>query len=140
MQKKNGFTLIELMIVVMIIGILSAIAYPSYQEFVVRSNRSAAQQFMLEVASREEQYMLDTRTYTATIGDGGLQMTIPDEVSNFYTISDASGGGTAGQISVSAGPPPTFTIYANPIAGTMQENDSILSLDSTGQKTPADLW
>ena len=54
-NRVRGFTLIELMIAVAIIGILVAVAYPSYQGQVRKANRAAAQQFMLDVAMREQQ-------------------------------------------------------------------------------------
>ena len=62
------------MVVVAVIGILSAVAWPSYKQYVQRGNRPAAQQLMLEIASREQQYLLDARQYTATIGSGGLNI------------------------------------------------------------------
>ncbi len=66
MYKKSvyGMTLIELMITVAIIGILASIAYPSYTEFVVRSNRSEAQRELMRIANMQEQYYVDNRTYT----------------------------------------------------------------------------
>ena len=126
-KVQNGFTLIELMIVVAIIGILAAIAFPSYQNYVIKSKRSAAQSFMLDVSNREKQYLLDARAYTTTLASLGA--TIPSEVSSNYTIA----------VDVGA-TPPSFTITATPIAGTRQASDGALTLDDTGTKGPSGKW
>lgn len=128
-RGSTGFTLIELMITVAIVGILAAIVYPSYQNYVLRAKRSAAQQFMLDISSREQQYMLDARSYTATIGSGGLNMTVPTEVSPNYTFAIAVDNAAA---------PPTFTITATAIGS--QVSDGNLTLNDRGQKTPAGKW
>src|SRR5258708_40114560 len=88
-RRSAGFTLVEVMIVVAIIGIMAAIAYPSYQSYVMRAKRSAAQQFMLDMTSREQQYLLDARSYTATIGSGGFNMTRLTDGLPSYTLSIA---------------------------------------------------
>jgi type IV pilus assembly protein PilE len=59
--QHKGFTLVELMVTVAIVAILASISYPSYIQYVIRSNRSEAQQFMLDVANREEEYFLNNR-------------------------------------------------------------------------------
>jgi type IV pilus assembly protein PilE len=123
MNNSKGFSLIELMIVVVVVGIIAAIAIPQYSQYVVRGNRAAAQSFMLDVSNREKQYLLDARSYADSLAT--LGMTPPVEVSRNYTIT----------ISAPAGTPPTYTITATPVVGSKQENDGNLTLDDTGAKT-----
>ena len=61
--RQWGFTLIEVIVTVAIVGILASIALPSYRNQVMRSNRSAVQGYMLNVMNRQEQFRLDTRQY-----------------------------------------------------------------------------
>lgn len=71
-RRSPGFTLIELMIVVAIVGILAAIAYPSYQQYVIRSNRAVAKAALNQLASRQEAFYADRKTYATTLTDLGL--------------------------------------------------------------------
>lgn len=133
MRRHAGFTLTEILVVVVIVGILAAIALPAYDRYVQRANRSAAQQFMLDLASRAEQYRLDARNYPTAIGTGAgeIDVAVPTDVSDYYTVGIASNN---------AATPPTYTITATPKAGTRQEGESTLTLDSAGNRTPTDEW
>src|SRR5450759_1595967 len=95
--RSRGFTLIELLITVAIVGILAAVAYPSYMNYVVRSNRSAAEGFMVSVGQREEQYLLDARQYALITSNAEfstlLNVSVPAEVSKFYAVTVADVGG-----------------------------------------------
>lgn len=127
MKTHKGFSLIELMVVVVIVGILAAVAFPSYQSHLVKSNRAAAQAFMMDVENRQKQYLLDARSYAADLT--ALGMAAPADVSSFYSVTIAA-----------SATPPAFEIKATPVAGTRQEADGELTLLSDGTKTPADKW
>lgn len=124
----RGFTLIELLVTMVIVAILATIAYPSYQAHVRRSYRSVAQQFLVDMVNREQQYLMDARAY-GTLAQLGV--TAPSDVSTRYTVSVALNN---------AATPPTFTITATPVAGASQAADGELTINSTGVKTPADKW
>jgi type IV pilus assembly protein PilE len=122
-----GFTLIELMITVAIVGILAMVAFPSYQDHVRKSMRATAQSHMLAIASKQEQFLLDQKAYTTTLGSGGVNIAVPAEISARYTFA-ATVGTT----------PPSYSITATAIGA--QAVDGNLTLTSTGAKTPADKW
>lgn len=128
MKTKKGFTLIELMITVAVIGILAAVAYPSYQSYLIKGRRASAQSHLMDIAQRQQQYLLDARSYAPDLTT--LNLTTPTDVSTYYTIT----------ITKPAATPPTFTATATPKAGTPQATDVTLSIDNTGQKTPAGKW
>ena len=67
--RQRGFTLIELMIVVVILGVIAAFAIPSYQDHLRKSKRSDARAALSDLAARQEQYFLDNKTYTDTLTD-----------------------------------------------------------------------
>jgi type IV pilus assembly protein PilE len=122
-----GFTLVELMIALVIVGVLAVIAYPSYQDHLRKGRRSAAQSFMIEVAAREQQYLIDARSYAEGAGAlAKLNLLVPAEVSRFYAVTIEP---------AAPAPPPSYTIVATPTPGSAQDPDGVLTLDHTGAKT-----
>ena len=125
--RRAGFTLIELMIAVVVVAILAAIAYPSYQDHLRKGRRAAAQAFLVEVGSKQQQYLLDARKYA--VGPDAiktLNMTVPATVSQFYTNTVEPEAPTV---------PPTYRIVATPISGSVQVKDGALTLAQDGAKT-----
>ncbi len=120
----GGFTLVELLVTVAILGILAGIAYPSYLKYTARGKRSAAESFMLEVTSRQERYLVDARQYAPDLPT--LSMSVPANVSGSYNVSIINVTTT----------PPGYAVQAVPV-GSQATNDAgcaTLTLASNGTK------
>ncbi len=121
-RHAQGFTLIELMIVVAIIAIISAIAYPSYQNSVLKTNRSDAMTTMLDTAQRLE------RCYTSFGAYNNTGCTVPASVTSpkgYYTVAVATTEAT-------------YTLTGTPVSGKPQAKDTqcaSFTLTNTGLKT-----
>jgi len=95
-MKKNGFTLIELMVTIIIVGILSSVAYPSYMNYVQQTRRTEAQSKLIEIANRQEMYYLDHHVY-ATDLDTELSLGADPFITEngYYAITTSSSVSTA---------------------------------------------
>ena len=121
----RGFTLIELMITVAVVAILASIALPSYSNYIVRAKRSAAQSFMMNLTNKEEQYLLDARSYTTSKSLLGYA-TDPTEIASDYSVV----------VTVGPGPAPTYLITATPINNQLAKDTicGTLTVDQTMTK------
>ena len=129
-MKQRGFTLMELMIVVAIIGIIAAFAYPSYQDSVRKSRRADAKQALTDAAARLEQYYISNKSYTSDVTRLGYASATSQE--GYYTLAIAAP--TGGTLVTG------YVLTATPTTKGGQDQDSAcasMTLASTGARTPA---
>ena len=142
--KQSGYTLIEILIVVAILGILAAIAIPSYRANVVRGNRSVALAGLLDVANRQEQYYLDNRIYTTDLTDLGFPAALEFDngglsaiaYNDNQTVVAAAAGDQIYFVQINAANATTYTLSAVPQGAQAADAEcATFALTSTGARS-----
>jgi type IV pilus assembly protein PilE len=112
-RQQKGVTLLELMIVVVIIAIISAFAYPSYTQFIVRAKRTAGTSMLLQIADRQQQFFMDNKRFAANLTRLGFaaDTVMIDEDGAVIADGDAD---RIYNIAVSATTATTYTLTATP--------------------------
>lgn len=131
-KHMGGITLIELMIVVVIVGILAAIAYPNYREFAARAKRNEARAALLQVATNQERFYLNNNTFTLDMTELGFSADPFPSDSGSYTVD------------VDAASPSNFTATATYLLGGTEAGKCLtFSITGRGVKTSGpdpDCW
>lgn len=136
MVKLNihkGFTLIELMIVVVIIAILATIAYPSYRQYVIKTNRADVQVELMQAAHQLQNYKVVNHSYqNAKLSSGAESQNFPLNGTPLYTLTltDSQGKG----LSEATADNLSWLIVARPISTNGQKGDGAISIDIHGTK------
>ncbi|CAN0247440.1 unnamed protein product [Phaeothamnion confervicola] len=100
-RGQYGFTLMELMIVVVIVGIMSSIAFPAYKAYVDRAKRSEGKAFLMELAGRQERYYFDNNSYAADATELGYATSTPKSDQGNYALTNPVSDGDTGSITTS---------------------------------------
>ncbi|MDR3388341.1 MAG: type IV pilin protein [Rudaea sp.] len=127
-RTAKGFTLLELMIVIVVIGVLAALALFNYNKYGFRARRSDGQQFLMAIAAAEERYFTSFNVYTANItgaSPAGLAFNSATSPNLYYTAAVVLGAGNT-----------SYTITGTPQAGQTADACGALTLDNLGNKTP----
>ena len=131
-RNMRGITLIELMIVVVIVGILAAIAYPNYQEFTARAKRNEARAALLRLATNQERFYLNNNTFTTDMTQIGFSSSPFTTETGYYVVS------------VTSATPSNFSATATYQHGGSEAGKCLtFTIDGRGQKTSGpdtDCW
>jgi len=120
-SAQRGMSLIELMIVVAIVAIISAVAYPSYQRYVIKTKRSVAQNALLQVADRQQQFFMDNKRFAADMTNLGFPAD-PYVVDDDGTVTAAGDADAVYSLSFSNVTATTWTATAAPLHGQLSRD------------------
>jgi type IV pilus assembly protein PilE len=118
--KQKGVSLLELMIVVTIVAIIAAFAYPSYMRYIVNTKRSVATSALLQIADRQQQFFMDNKTFTnnlMALGFAASPLLLKDDGSS--TV--AGDPDAVYSVSLSNVATTTYTITAAPLHGQQRD-------------------
>ena len=134
-QRQVGITMLELLVVVGIIAIVSAVAFPSYIEYIVNTKRTVATSALLQVAERQQQFFIDNKQFTDDLTDLGFTASplVLDENGRNTVATDGDAVYSIGLSNVTA---TTYTITAAPLhsQGSRDTHCASLSLDQSGAR------
>jgi len=135
--RTAGFTLIELMIAVAIIGILVRLAYPAYTQSVLKSHRAEAKSALLDLASREERYFSTTNTFTTSAPLLGYASTATITTASPLTVQAGSSSYYTLSVSIDAtASAPNFTATATAVNSQVKDTKCMnFTLNQAGVQT-----
>lgn len=139
MRKIRGFSLIELMIVIVVVAILAAIAIPSYQDYIRKSRRADAKDAVTRIAAAQEKYFFTHNSYTVDLADLGYGSGTVESSEGWYRLSfnaDAAADSADGTCGTDPNEYPCFTITATAINAQASDTKcASFSITQSGKKT-----
>jgi len=129
-RADGGFTLIELMIVVVIVAVLGAIALPAYQQYARETKRADAQSALLRIANLQEKFFSNNNQYATSTTTLGYAVNPAVSNDGYWSIAVATVGA----------PPTSFTLTAAPAGGHVDGDCPAITLTSAGLRGPATCW
>jgi type IV pilus assembly protein PilE len=132
-RHAQGFTLIEMMIVVVLIAIVASIALPSYRGSVVKSRRSDCQSALMSFAQSMEKHYATSYSYKAA-GVSDADTGAPAAAIHPSTCPIETGGATHYTLTIQAATDTAFTLRATPGTGSTQVGDGYMEINSLGQR------
>ena len=140
-NNQRGVTLMELLVVIVVLGILASIAFPSYRQYLIRAQRAEAKTALLQVQANQEKFYLNGNTYTDAVDadpPGGLGLSDVTETGKYEITVELGDDGQS------------YTATAAPASGGGQEDDTLcgsFTVTDTGVRgnedatlTPAECW
>jgi type IV pilus assembly protein PilE len=135
---SKWFTLIELVVAIVIVGILAAIAIPAYSSYVLKSHRTDAKTALLDMASMEERFFSTNNSYSQTPTDLGYTATsLPFPVgSGYYNITTLTAVAATAPSGTTNGTPATYQITASAVGNQMSDAScATFTINSNGQQS-----
>jgi type IV pilus assembly protein PilE len=136
LKFQRGMTLIELMVVVAIVAIVFALAFPSYERYVVRTKRAVAQNALLQVADRQQQFFMDNKQFAANLTNLGFNAN-PFVVDDEGSATVAADADAVYSVTLSNVTQTTWTATAAPLHGQLSRDTGCGSLSITQAGTKA---
>ena len=131
-KQETGFSLLELMIAVAIVGVISAVVYPSYRAYIIDARRVDAQQALLSFANAMERFKVENSTYEgAAIGGASTGAPSPTV---FPSQAPIDGADAFYNLSIQASGTRNYTLRADPVNGSSQDGNGLMEILSTGVK------
>ncbi|HEY5718218.1 MAG TPA: type IV pilin protein [Motiliproteus sp.] len=131
-RRPAGFSLIELMVAVAIMGIITAIAYPSYQRYLVDSRRSDAQNALLGFSTAMHRFRTENNGFSGA--QNGTGFPNPPKATVYPSQSPIDSSDKYYNLVIQSATASSFVVRATPISGSAQDGDGFLELTSTGLK------
>lgn len=104
-MKKNGYTLMELLVTVAVIGVLASITIPTYKSYSVKTRRSEGRAFAMEIMQRQEKYYTENNTYTINLSQLGYSSSTPTSERSYYKVTaTAASDGIANNVILTSVP------------------------------------